>query len=350
MKTFAITGISGYLGQQVLARLDSDSRVDKIIGFDVVAPKHSSTKLEFYQLDIRDARLVKMLTGVDALVHLAFVVDPIRDEEKMRSINIEGTENVIDAAARAPVTSLVFPSTAGIYGAHADNDLPLTESSPMRPNADIPYAMHAMLAESIVKSLRASNVNIPVTVLRMATVMGAHAENFFCRMFESPRLVFIKGHSPPLQVIHESDAARAIVEACFARWDEDLNCAADGWMEQDEMVALTGKRIVEIPEALAFSLAERAWKMRLTSAPASELSFLMHPLVLDSSKIRSLGWRPRYSNREALIEMIRAHSRWISFGNARFTKGDLAKGAAATLGVLASAAAIRRSRRSATKL
>lgn len=345
MTSIAITGISGYLGQELLGRLDADVRVDRIIGIDLAETPGISPKLELHRADIRDPGLAGLIEGADALVHLAFIVDPIRDEQMMRSVNVDGTRNVLDAAAAGRVGTVVYPSSANVYGAHADNEFPLTESSPRRPNPEVGYAVHKLETERLVEEFRLEHPEIPVTVLRCAMVMGANVDNFISRMFENPRIPAIKGHAPPMQVLHEKDAVDAIVTACFQRWDGDFNCAADGWMELEEVIALTGKSVVELPEAVAFSLAERAWKMGLTPAPPAELAFLMHPWVLDTSKLRAAGWTPRHTNRETLLEMVETHKPWVTLGRTRVRKTDIAKGAAATVGLIAALAAVRRTKK-----
>ena len=83
----AVTGVAGYLGRRVLDLLEADDGVQRVIGIDSEEPIAGSPKLEFHLLDVRDARVGKIFVGVDCVVHLAFQHDPIRDEERMRSIN-----------------------------------------------------------------------------------------------------------------------------------------------------------------------------------------------------------------------------------------------------------------------
>jgi hypothetical protein len=87
------------------------------------------------------------------------------------------------------------------------------------------------------------------------------------------------------------------------------------------------------------------WRIGLTTAPPGELHYLMHPWVVDNSKLRAAGWKPEHSNRMALIEAVQTHNQWISVGRARVRKDSLAKGAAATLGVVGAMALVRRRRR-----
>jgi len=341
----AVTGIAGYLGQRVLGLLEADGRVDRVIGIDIEEPIAGSPKLEYHQIDVRDARLGKIFVGVDTVVHLAFQHDPIRDEARMHSVNVEGTANVLEAAAATGVGKIVYPSSATVYGAHPDNDFPLTEASPLRANTDFAYAAHKLETERLLDAFRSDHADIVVTVFRSAIVFGPSVENFVSRLMEAPRITTVRGYEPPLQLVHEDDVASAIALAVGTDLDGIYNLSADGWLSSEEVVVLSGKKRVELPEAVAFSMAERLWKTGLTTAPPGELHYLMHPWVVDSSKLRAAGWSPRYSNREALLETIESHRNWITVGRARVRKDSLAKGAAATLGAVGAMALVRRARK-----
>lgn len=343
MRIVAVTGISGYLGQRLLALLDADPAVERIVGVDLAEPHLVSPKLEFHQADIRDPRLGKVLSDAEVVVHLAFVLNPIRDEDKMRAINVEGTANLLAASVEA--RKLVYASSASVYGAYADNDFPLLETSPLRANPDFSYAAHKLATEQLVTGFATANPGTVVTVFRPAIVFGPNVENFISRLFEAPRVMTVKGYAPPLQVVHESDVADALHLAVSTDLPGAYNVAADGWLEPEEVIEATGKKRIELPEAVAFSIAERAWRLGLTESPPGELAFVMHPWVVDNAKLKAAGWKPRYTNREALLETISSHRQWVSLGRARARKSDLAKGAAATLGLIATMAAARRARR-----
>ncbi|HJT37961.1 MAG TPA: SDR family oxidoreductase [Actinomycetota bacterium] len=345
MSVIAVTGVAGYLGRRVLELLESDDDVQRVVGADSEEPIAGSPKLEFHLLDVRDARLGKIFVGVDCVVHLAFQHDPIRDEERMRSVNVEGTANVLEAAAATGVRKVIYPSSATVYGAHADNDFPLTETSPLRANLDFAFAAHKLETERLLERFKTEHPDIVVTVFRTATVFGPNVENFVSRLMEAPRITTVRGYEPPLQLVHEDDVASAIVLAVSKDLDGVYNLAADGWLSSDEVVALSGKKRVELPEAVAFSMAERLWKTGLTTAPPGELHYVMHPWVVDASKLRAAGWAPRHTNREALLETLESHRNWISVGRARVRKDSLAKGAAATLGAVGAMALVRRARK-----
>jgi nucleoside-diphosphate-sugar epimerase len=341
----AITGVAGYLGRKLVSVLDGDATVERIVGIDVAEPVDGSPKLEFHQADVRDARLAKLLPGVDTLVHLAFQVDPIRDEERMRQINVDGTRNLLEAAGATGVRCLVYTSSATVYGAHPDNDFPLTETSPLRANPDYSYAWHKLETERMIEAFQEDHPEVLVTVLRPANAFGPNVRNFVSRMLEAPRVTSVKGYEPPMQFAHEEDVAAALHLAVTKELPGAYNVAPDGWLTSDEIITLSGKKRVELPEAVAFSLAERLWRVGLTEAPPGELQYVMHPWVIDNAKLKAAGWQPRHTNEAALAASLEAHRPWVALGRARVRKDDLAKGAAATLGVVGAMALVRRSRK-----
>lgn len=345
MSVVAVTGVAGYLAQRLLALLGPEDGIERVVGIDRDGPPAGRPTLEHHEMDIRSERLPKVIGDADALVHLAFQTDPIRDLDEMRSINVDGTANVLAAARDAGVKSVVVLSSALAYGAHPDNPVPLTEEHPLRAGEDYAPAAHKRACEELLAAFRRKNPEIAVCVLRAATVFGPTVENFVTRMLESPRLTRVKGYEPPMQVVHEDDAAAALAFALRERLDGVFNLAADGWLTASDVAEVSGKRVVELSEPIAFSMAERLWRAGLTAAPPGELRYLMHPWVMDNAKLAAAGFEPRYSNRAALLEAMESHRSWIALGRARMRKDSLAKGAAATLGAVGAMALVRRARR-----
>jgi UDP-glucose 4-epimerase len=81
MSTVAITGAGGYIARQLISSLENQKWCHRILGTDIVEPDIESAKLEFRNCDIRDPSLFDCWKdeGVDTVVHLAFIVDPIHD-------------------------------------------------------------------------------------------------------------------------------------------------------------------------------------------------------------------------------------------------------------------------------
>jgi UDP-glucose 4-epimerase len=344
--TVAVTGISGYLGSRLLEELESDDRVARVVGFDRRPPRVSSSKLVFDEVDIRNAGLEARLAGVDVLVHLAFIMDPIKDEASMRDVNVNGSQNVFTCACNAGVPKIVYTSTATVYGAHPNNDFPLTEESPLRANFDFSYAAHKLEVEFVIKELRKEHPGTSFTVFRPAIVFGPNVDNAWSHLLQFPLVApLVRGHAPPLQFVHEDDVVRALVWSLDKDLDGAFNLAAPDWLEMDDITEVTGKRRVEVDEDTAYRLFERLWALGMSEAPAGMLHYVMHPWVVSVEKLAEAGFTTKRSAREAFLEAHDRSKHLVRLGRKSFRKETLARGAAAGAGLAGAAALVRGVRR-----
>jgi nucleoside-diphosphate-sugar epimerase len=347
MSTVAITGIGGLIGRRLVAELANSTEVERIVGIDARRPEGlHGDRIHLVVADVRDGDLHRHLEGVDTLVHLAFQLDPLRDEVEMRSINVDGTRNLFAAGLAAGVRKIVYVSSGVVYGAHPDNDFPLTEDSPLRANPDFPYAEHKLEIERWLADWSADRETPIVTVLRPTVVAGPGVENFISRQFEAPRATAIRGHRPPMQFVHVDDVASALALTIERDLPGAYNVAPEGWLSFDEMLAVSGARTVEVPEEVAFSLAQRLGAVGLSEVPVGQLHYVMHPWILSPDRLIQAGWRPKRSNRDALVELAEEHQGYVSVGRVRARRRDVKLAAVGfvALGGLLLLRALRRDR------
>ena len=340
----AVTGSGGLVGQRLVAALAGDPAVDRVVALDV-AQQRVPAGVAAGVADVRDPAIGDQLGGVDVLVHLAFQLDPIHDEQAMREVNVDGTRTTLTAAVEAGVTRIVVASSATVYGAHPDNDVPLTESSPRRPPDDFSYARHKGEVEDWLWGWAGELPDeVTVTVLRPAIIAGPGVENFITRQLELPRFVTVAGHRPPLQVVHVDDAVEAFRLAATSDMPGAYNVAAPGWLSMDEALAVVGRRRLDLPEEVAWSTAAALWKVGLGEAPAGQLPYVMHPWVVDVRRLEAAGWTATHSNRDALADLAAEHAPYVRLGPVRARRDRIGWGAGAVLG-LAGVALLRALRR-----
>jgi nucleoside-diphosphate-sugar epimerase len=338
--TVAITGAAGYVAGRLIRNLLADDRVVRVLGFDLRDPQIEAAKFVCDPVDVRNPELRRRLEGVDVLVHLAFIMDPIQDETLMRDVNVNGSHNVFEAAAAAGVRKIVYTSSAAVYGAHPDNEVPLVEESPLRANLDFSYPAHKLEVEYMVQDFRDQHPEVVFTVFRPATVFGANADNAWSHLMEMPFLPVAEGHRPPMQFVHEDDVADALVFAVHRDLDGAYNVAPDGWMEGDEVLAAVGRRRLHLSEPKLYRLADRLWRLGLAEAPPGMVHYVTYPWVVSSAKLAGEGFSATRSNSEALGETVETARGKVRIGRKRYEKARLARGAAgvgaaAALGVLA---------------
>src|SRR5215216_8099982 len=110
-----VVGATGNIGTSTLRALVSDSRVDSILGVARRRPELEMPKVEWAQADVRSADLTRLFDGADAVIHLAWLIQPSRDESETQSVNVVGSERVFGAVADAGVPRLVYSSSVGAY-------------------------------------------------------------------------------------------------------------------------------------------------------------------------------------------------------------------------------------------
>jgi nucleoside-diphosphate-sugar epimerase len=282
--------------------------------------------------------LCDRLAGVDTVVHLDIELAPDAAPELRRARNVDATAAVVSAATVAGVARVVLLSSALVYGAFADNPTPLSGGDPIRAIAERSLlgdflAIEALAADSDPRGRPA------MTVLRPAVLVGRGADGPLTRYFDAPRLLAVRGAEPHWQFCHVDDLLAAVELAALGKVSGPAPVGCDGWLTQEDVERATGKHRIELPAAVAFATAERLHRVGLTSAPASELQYLVHPCVVACDELKAAGWAPAYDNEGALRAHV-AQSRHDHTGGWR--RGDAARAAAGAAVAVAGTVALAR--------
>ncbi len=314
MKRVAITGISGYIGSRLFRDVVHEPTVEVVLGIDHHEPRLLHPKLRFHKHDITEplADLFRRYR-IDTAVHLVFILQPSRDHAMVRSVDIGGTQNFLQACAAANAAHVVYLSSASAYGAHADNPVPLTEEHPLRPNLDFEYSRDKAETDALFQRYASEHPQAKVAVLRSAVVMGPNANNNISKSLFQPVVLALRGHNPPFQAVHEDDVADALLRFLREGRGGTYNLAAPDTFPYQEMGKLTGKRVLRVPEPLFRSLVRATWALRLQNdSPPSGLDFIKWPWVVSVDKLqRDLGWQPKHTSRaavEAFVATKRTHA------------------------------------------
>jgi nucleoside-diphosphate-sugar epimerase len=294
--------VSGFLGQRLLALLDAAPEVARVVGLDVREPPRRARKLAFHRVDVVNADLAPFLRGVDTVVHLAAIVEPVPDDALVTRVNRDGTRRVLEHAGASGVRKFVRPSSAAVYGAWANNPVPLREDAPLRPNPGFLPAICDAESERLVAAWRAAQEGRVATRLRIAPVLGEGAPSLFASYFSGRTPLAVRHAAPPVQVVHLDDAASALAHAVVHDLDGVYNVAADGWIAHDDWLALLPRRRVPgIPHEVALRLLQALWASGLADVPPAALPYLTQPWVVANDRLTDTGWAPRHTNEEAVV-------------------------------------------------
>src|SRR5918996_6014618 len=102
-----VVGASGNVGTSLLGALADEPAVDSVLGLCRRLPEASFPKTEWRQADVARTPLRALFQGADAVVHLAWLIQPGRDKATLRAVNVDGSARVFRAAAAAQVDTLV---------------------------------------------------------------------------------------------------------------------------------------------------------------------------------------------------------------------------------------------------
>ena len=318
----AVTGCTGNVGTAVLRRLRDEPAVTSVTGVARRVPRRNVPAPydlvdRWLACDIgapdAEARLTDALAGVDAVVHLAWAIQPSHERERLRATNVTGTRAVLDAAARAGVPHVVVASSVGAYAAVADDE-PRTEDWASTGIASSSYSADKAAVERLLDA--AAGRGQTLARLRPALVFqhGAGAE--IGRLFLGPLVPkrILRGPLPVLpwpnglrlQAVHADDLADAFVRVVLQRAEGAFNVAGEGVLHGEDVAALMRtSHVVTVPPRAVRAGLEAAWRARLAVVGPGWLDMAMGAPVLDTTRAHDvLGWSPRRSAREALDELL----------------------------------------------
>jgi nucleoside-diphosphate-sugar epimerase len=209
---------------------------------------------------------------------------------------------VLDTAADVGVDHVVLVSSALVYGASAENPIPLPEDAPLRPDPEVGWAVE--LAEAERRSADwADRSGKPLAILRPALIADPDGDDFLVRALGGIDSLRPAGESRPVQFVHIDDLAAAVTLAVSRRLDGTFNVAPDGWVDDSEAAALAGAVLPRpgLPARLVGPVRRLAWKVGLGATPPAMSAYADHPWVVAADRLRAEGWEPTHTNEEALV-------------------------------------------------
>ncbi|WP_052391223.1 NAD-dependent epimerase/dehydratase family protein [Streptomyces sp. NRRL B-24484] len=344
--TVAVTGAAGVLGERVAARMVDSPGVRRVLAID--DRRGEVPGVQWRILDVRDPAVAERLAGVDVVVHLAMDLGMETDPRARSAYNVRGAQTVVTAAAAAGVSRVVLCTSAMVYGALPDNEVPLAEDSELRATEEATLVGDLLEIERLARRAPRAHPGLQITVLRPAVVVGPGIDTVLTRHFEAPRLLVVAGSRPCWQFCHVDDLASALEYAALGLVEGEVTVGSDGWLEQEDVEELSGIRRMELPASLALGTAARLHRLGLTPAPAGDLAYTMYPWVVSGSRLHEAGWRPEHSNEEVLAELLAQVSGKHAVAGRRLGGKEAATSlgaAGATVALVGTAALVRRARK-----
>lgn len=206
-------------------------------------------------------------------------------------------------AGCAAATHVVLVSSAMVYGAWANNPVPLTEDAPLRPDVDFVYARQLGAAEQLVDEWRRAVPGRTCTVLRPAIPMAEDGTSGLAAALAAGMGQRMGQDDPPAQFLHLDDLASAVLLAAEHRLDGVFNVAPDGWIPGERVRALAGAvPRVKLPDRVNEVVTSLRWRFQRGPIPPGLHGYTRWPWLVANDRLKAAGWQPTVTNEQAYVE------------------------------------------------
>jgi len=305
-----LTGAAGFIGSNMTDRLLSDGH--SVVGFDNFSTGQrgfleramSHPQFTLHEADLLDRdSLARAMKGVELVVHFAANADVRFGTEHPRKDldqNTIATSNVLEAMREQGCKRIVFSSTGSVYG--EPEIFPTPESCPFPVQTSL-YGASKLAAEGLIQAY-CEGFGMQSYIFRFVSILGerythGHVFDFYQQLAEHPEHLHILGDG------HQKKSylyVQDCIDAIFIALDRvggkvnTFNLGTDEYCEVNDSIGWICQHLGLRPR-LSYSGGERGW---IGDSPF---------ILLDCSRIRALGWRPRLSIQQAVLATIKFVSR-----------------------------------------
>ncbi|TMD36724.1 MAG: NAD-dependent epimerase/dehydratase family protein [Chloroflexi bacterium] len=302
-----VTGVSNPLGAEVARRLAP--QVPHLFGCDVGDPVSALEEMDFVHADTRLSVIGKLVRQlhIDTVVHLAVMVDSPHDERSIHETDVIGTMNLLVgcAAPSSPVRKLVVKSSQAIYGAGPNDPSFFSEDMINWDRIASGVTRDLLEMEQLVSEFALRNESCDVTVLRLGYRVSE--DTSLARYLSLPIVPTFAGYDPRLQLLHEDDAAEAIIRSVVGAHPGAFNIAGAGVVLLSQAIGIMGGRATPILPPYGRWLSLLGLRMLAgVDLPTHLAEMIAFGSVMDCARsVSEFRWSPAYSSRQAMDALAR---------------------------------------------
>lgn len=300
-----VTGGAGFIGSNLVDALlkqghevtvyDNLSTGNLEFLWDASTHKH----FRFIEADLHDLQSLNAgMQGSDIVFHLAANADvrfgpdhPRRDLEQ----NTIATHNVLEAMRLQQVRQIVFSSTGSVYG-EADV-IPTPEDAPFPIQTSL-YGASKLASEALITAYSEA-FNIQSFIYRFVSILGerythGHVYDFYAKLQKNPQQLHILGNGTQRKsYLYVQDCIDAILLSLEISEQKInvFNLGTDEYCTVNDSATWIAEYLNLRPE-FTYSGGDRGW--------IGDNPFI----YLDCSKIRALGWNPKYTIKESVVKTV----------------------------------------------
>lgn len=301
-----VTGAAGFIGSHMVDRLLSDGH--SVAGLDNMSTGQNRflenalahSRFVFHRADLLDRKnLAEAIKGAELVIHFAANADVRFGTEHPRKDldqNTVATWNVLEAMREQGCKRIVFSSTGSVYG--EPGIFPTPETCPFPVQTSL-YGASKLAAESLIQAY-CEGFAMQSYIFRFVSILGerythGHIFDFYQQLCEHPEHLHVLGNGHQRKsYLYVQDCIDAVL-ATLERSDEKVNIfnlGTDEYCEVNDSIGWICEHLGVHPK-LTYSGGERGW--------VGDSPFIL----LDCSRIRALGWRPRLTIRQAVLATIK---------------------------------------------
>ena len=313
MKCF-VTGGAGFIGSSMIDRLLADGH--QVCCYDNMSSgqerfldnARKSADFTFILGDLLDAeKLAASMAGSDIVFHFAANADVRHGSEHPRrdlDQNTIGTYNVLAGMLAHNIRKIVFSSTGSIYG--ECKVVPTPEDAPFPVQTSL-YGASKLAGEGLISAF-CEAFQIRAWIFRFVSILGerythGHVYDFCRQFFEDPGHLKVLGDGTQRKsYLYVQDCVDAILHALDKATERVniFNLGTDEYVQVNDSIAAICKELGATPK-LEYSGGDRGW--------IGDNPFIL----LDCSRIRTLGWKPKFTINESIIKTVKFidQNRWV---------------------------------------
>ena len=314
MRRSIVTGVAGFIGSSLTDRLLQDGY--EVIGIDNFSTGQRrfldgafrSTNFKLFEMDVLDLDALKLaFIGGDVVFHLAANADvrfgvnhPRRDLEQ----NTIATYNVLEAMRANGIKKIVFSSTGSVYG--EASVVPTPEDGPFPIQTSL-YGASKAAGEGLI-SAYCEGFGFQACIFRFVSILGerythGHIFDFYQKLKEDPTCLPVLGNGKQRKsYLYVQDCIDAMLLAVLKAPDKVniFNLGVDGYCEVNDSIGWICKEL-DLSPLIKYSGGDRGW--------IGDNPFIF----LDTQRIQSLGWKPKFSIQEGVIKTVQylRENEWV---------------------------------------
>lgn len=307
-----ITGNAGALGKALVNELLKDPNLS-LIGVDRRPLDTTPEGLTHYPLDLRRKSAIEVLRKIkpQSIIHLGVIRNPQTHRRKRANayyFNLESTTQLLRLAENLAIKKFIFLSTANLYGPSPNTQGLLNEDLPLHGANKSPEFRDLVSLDMMMQSFFWKQPKTQTIILRPCHIVGPDLRNAPSRYLKLDTIPTILGFDPMLQLLHEADLIRAIVQSLRSKERGVFNLAGSDVAPLSRIIKALNRPTIALPERLLKLLAASTLLSRQSHFPVGEIDHLKYSCIIDDKRAREdLGFKPLWSLSAIIKEISTAY-------------------------------------------